>query len=239
MGARNGLERLTIGFWVGIKTGPGILLHGLVGEMRPILRTSGLAATAAAAALAIGVPLAMAAPTAVPPSDTGGYVNSTARCTAPDTAVLFGSTKTSRIAICKTASGYEYRGVRVSDGAKLIAAARQTSDDSYAVETDGVKYTITPTALSVTANGDTFRTETWTDYHGPKAAAAAPKSSAAAESKPSTATTPGLKTPGAPAAAPGTAAAAAPAAPPAPPTPTSVAPLPPPLAAEVGGAAGG
>lgn len=191
-----------------------------------MLRTSGLAAAAAAAALAIGVPLAMAAPTAVPPSDTGGYVNSTARCTAPDTAVLFGSTKTSRVAICKTTSGYEYRGVRVTDGAKLIAAAKQTSSDSYAVENDGVKYTITPAALSVTANGDTYRTETWTDYHGPKAAAAA--------SKPSTAATPGLKTaaPGAPAATPAPSAAPAPAAAPA---PTSVAPLPPPLAAEVGG----
>ena len=107
-----------------------------------MLRTSGLAASAAAAALAIGVPLAMAAPTAVPPSDTGGYLESTARCTAPDTAVLFGTTKTARVAICKTASGYEYRGVRVSDGAKLVAAAKQTSSDSYAVENDGVKYTI-------------------------------------------------------------------------------------------------
>ncbi len=191
------------------------------------MRNSGLAATAAAAALAIGVPLAMAAPTAVPPSDTGGYVNSTARCTAPDTAVLFGSTKTSRIAICKTATGYEYRGVRVSDGAKLIAAAKQTSSDSYAVDNDGAKYTITPTALSVTSNGDTFRTETWTDFHGTKSATAATPSAAA---KPSTAATPGLKTgaPGAPAAAPAPAATPAPA-------PTTVAPLPPPLAAEVGG----
>jgi len=182
-----------------------------------MLRTSGLAAAAAAAALAIGIPLAMAAPTSVPPSDTGGYVNSTARCTAPETAVLFGSTKTSRVAICKTASGYEYRGVRVTDGAKLIAAAKQTSSDSYAVQNDGVEYTITPTALSVTANGDTYRTETWTDFHGTKAAAAS--------SKPSTAATPGVKTaaPGAP-------------APSAAPAPSSVAPPPPPLPAEVGGA---
>lgn len=191
-----------------------------------MLRTSGLAATAAAAALAIGVPLAMAAPTAVPPSDTGGYVNSTAHCSGADPAVLFGTTKTSRIAICKTAAGYEYRGVRVSDGAKLITTAKQISQDSYAVENDGVKYTITPTALSVTANGDTFRTETWTDYHGPKAAAAAPQ--------PSTAATPGLQ---GPASSP-RAAASAPAASPTPvPAPaTSVAPPPPPLAAEVGGA---
>ena len=195
-----------------------------------MLRTSGLAAAAAAAALAIGVPFAMAAPTAVPPSDTGGYVNSTARCTAPDTAVLFGATKTSRVAICKTATGYEYRGVRISDGAKLIAAAKQTSPDSYGVQGDGVTYTVTPTALSVTANGDTFRTETWTDFHSTQAPAAA-------GAKPSTATTPGLKTgpSNAAQAAPAPSATAAAPKAPAAATPSSVVPLPPPLAAEVGG----
>jgi hypothetical protein len=184
--------------------------------MRSLVRTSGLAAAAGAAALAIGVPLAMAAPTAVAPFDAGGYVNSTARCAAPDTAVLFGTTNTSRVAICKTASGYVYRGVRVSDGAKLITTAKQTSSNSYAVESDGVSYTITPTALSVTADGDTFRTETWADYHGPQTTAT-----------PSTAAAPGLKS-----AAPSAPPAAAPPA-----TPTNVAPLAPPLAAEVGGSA--
>ena len=52
----------------------------------------------------------------------------------------------------------------VSDGAKLIAAAKQTSTDTYVIDNDGVTYTVTPTALSVTSNSNTFRTETWTDY---------------------------------------------------------------------------
>ena len=187
------------------------------------------AGVAAWAAVAVGVPLAMAAPTAVPPSDTGGYLDSTARCTAPDTAVLFGSTKTARVAICKTAAGaYEYHGVRVSDGAKLIAAAEQTSADTFIVNNDGVKYTVTPTALSLTANGDTFRTETWTDFH-PPAAPAGSATSATPSTGASTASTPTSKTNS---SASGTAPSSAPKPSAA---PSSAVPLPPPLAAEAGG----
>jgi hypothetical protein len=215
----------------------------------PTVRKAGLAlaAAAASAAVAIGVPLAMAAPTAVPPSDTGGYLDSTAHCAAPDIAVLFGTTKTSRIAICKTAAGaYEYRGVRVSDGAKLVTAADQTSADTYVVSNDGVKYTVTPTALSVTSNGDTFRTETWTDFHSTQSPAGSTAGSAT--TKPSTSSTSTPSTSGAPtskastSAAPSTSSAASPSATSAPKSsaaPSSAVPLPPPLAAEVGGGSSG
>lgn len=193
------------------------------------LRKSGLAAAAASALIAVGVPLALAVPTSAPPSDGEGYVSSTARCTAPDTAVIFGSTESSRVAICKTASGsYQYRGVRVSDGAKLIATASQTSANSFVANNDGVKYTVTPTALSVTANGDTFRTETWTDYHGPQAPA----------SSTSTATTPSTSASATPTTS-GTASTSASATSSAPKTSatpsTTTVPLPPPMPAEVGG----
>lgn len=198
-----------------------------------MLRKPGLvlAAGAVSAAVAIAVPLAMAAPTSAPPSDTAGYLDSTARCPAPDSAVLFGSTKTSRVAICKTAAGgYEYRGVRVSDGARLIADAEQTSSDSYVVNNDGVKYTVTTTALSVTANGDTFRTETWTDFHAPASPAASttanPSGTTASKANTSVPSTSGTAT---------ASATAAPSAPKTPAAPSSAVPLPPPLAAEVGG----
>ena len=193
------------------------------------LRKTGLAAAAASALIAVAVPLALAVPTATPPSDGEGYVNSTARCTAPDTAVIFGSTESSRVAICKTASGsYQYRGVRVSDGAKLIATASQTSTNAFVADNDGVKYTVTPTALSVTANGDTFRTETWTDYHGPQASA----SSTPATTRPSTSGSAAPSTTGTASASP-SAAAATPKTSSA--QPSSAVPLPPPLPAEVGG----
>ena len=201
------------------------------------LRKPGLAAAtvAASAIVAVGVPLALAAPTAVPPSDGQGYVDSTARCTKPDTAVIFGTTDTSRVAICQTASGtFEYRGVRVSDGAKLVAAVSRTSSDTYVVTNDGVTYTVTPTALSVTVGGNTFRTETWTDFHSPQSPAtsgATTSGTATSSSKPSTSGAPTTS------AAPTTSGTASTAATPSSTAakPSSAVPLPPPMPAEVGG----
>lgn len=193
------------------------------------VRNIGLAAAAAAVLIGAGVPLALAAPaagpTAAPPSDGQGYVDSTARCTKPDTAVLFGTTDTSRVALCKTAAGgYEYRGVRVRDGAKLIATATQTGDDTYVVKSDGVTYTVTPKALSVTAGGNTFRTEAWTDFHGPQSPATPTTSGTAKPTTSASATS----------AAPSTSSAPKPSA-----APSTAAPLGPPLPAEVGGSATG
>ena len=186
---------------------------------------------AASALIAVGVPLALAVPTSAPPSDGEGYVNSTARCTGSDTAVIFGSTESSRVAICETASGsYQYRGVRVSDGAKLITTASQTSANSFVANNDGVKYTVTPTALSVTANGDTFRTETWTDYHGPQAPASSTSTSTTATASTSSSTTPTTS------GTASTSASATSSAPKTSATPsTTTVPLPPPMPAEVGG----
>ena len=198
------------------------------------VRKTGLAASAAAglALVAIGVPLAIAAPTAAPPSDGQGYVNSTARCTAPDTAVIFGATDTSRVAICKTAGGeYQYRGVRVSDGAKLIAAATQTAGNTFVVKYDGATYTVTPQALSVTINGNTFRTETWADFHGPQAPASSSTTPSTSTSSTAPATTSATATATTSASsAPSTSSAPKTSAAPS----TSAAPLPPPLPAEVG-----
>ena len=83
--------------------------------------------TAAALVLA-GSPPASADPA----TDAQGFVDSTARCPTGDTAVAFGSTASSRVAICKSAGGaYQYRGVRISDGAKLIAAATDAYDYDF------------------------------------------------------------------------------------------------------------
>lgn len=187
-------------------------------------------AAAASAIVAIGVPLAIAAPTAAPPSDGQGYIDSTARCAKPDTAVIFGTTETSRVAICKTsAGGYEYRGVRVSDGAKLIVAATQSSDDTFIAKNDGATYMVTSKALSVTVGGNTVRTESWIDFHGAPTPASAsgstkPSSSPTATTSATAApSTPGLST-ASPTTAPKTSA-----------SPSSAVPLPPPLPAEVGG----
>jgi hypothetical protein len=163
-----------------------------------------VAAVTAAALLSIGLPVASADPS----TDALGFVDSTARCAAPSTAVAFGSTANSRVAICKSAAGqYGYHGVRVSDGAKLIASATAASDGSYVAKQDGVTYTVTSSALVVSDANGVIRRETMVTYHGPKTAQSP---SAAAQ------------TPSAAPAAPQTSAAPA-------------KPLPPPLPAEVGG----
>src|SRR6202046_1169863 len=95
---------------------------------RACTRRAPVAAAACFALFAIGTP----PPGADPATDALGFVDSTARCAAPNTAVAFGSTAESRVAICKSPAGlYGYHGVRVSDGAKLIAMASVSADGSY------------------------------------------------------------------------------------------------------------
>ena len=129
-------------------------------------------AAACSVLLAIGLPSATAAPT----TDDQGYVDSTARCSSPATAVLFGSTDTSRVAICKTSGGqYEYRGVRVRDGARLIVPASQ-SGDGFVADNDGVTYLLTAKSLVINLGDKVIREEPMVDFHRPgtPAAPAAP-----------------------------------------------------------------
>jgi hypothetical protein len=165
------------------------------------IRWSAAAVAVGTALLTVGALPATAAPT----SDAQGFVDSTARCASPATAVAYGRTDSSRVAVCKSPDGkYQYRGVRVRDGAKLIAAATAAGNGEYVAENDAATYTVTSKALTVTIGHDVVRKETMLDFHGPAAAA----------------------TPSAP---------ASPGAGPAPATPTPTTPLPPPLPAEVGG----
>jgi hypothetical protein len=177
---------------------------------RPCTLYACAAAVACAVLLAAGVPWA----TAAPATDDQGYVDSTARCTTPNVAAAFGSTATSRVAICKTPGGqYEYRGVRVRDGAKLILSATRSGDGDFAAANDGIEYLVTAKSLVVSAGTQVIREESWVDFHGQGASQA-----------PATATATPTATPTAPATATPTQA-----------TPTPTTPLAPPLPAEVGG----
>lgn len=128
-----------------------------------------------AAVVVTGVALLGAPPGAAAPalaSDAQGYVDSTARCASPSTAVAFGSTDSSRIAVCKSTDGtYEYRGVRVRDGAKLITSATAAGDGEYVAENGPATYTVTAEALTISIGDDVVRTETMLDFHGPAASA--------------------------------------------------------------------
>lgn len=121
-----------------------------------------VAAAAFSALLAFGVPSA----TAAPGVDDQGYVDSTARCAPPGMAVFFGSTETSRVAICKTQGGqYEYRGVRVRDGAKLIVPASQSGDSGYVADNDGITYRVSAKSLVVSVGNKVIREEPMVDSH--------------------------------------------------------------------------
>ena len=167
------------------------------------IRAAGIAAASACAAVLLtALPSAGAAPS----FDSQGYLDSTARCS--DAAVLFGSTDSSRVAICKTSGGYQYRGVRVRDGAKLIVSASSSGDGSYTATNDGIAYTVSSTSLLVKSGGTVLRKESWVDFHGPQASQSPATTSSTTPATSTTATTT---------------------------TPTSTTPLPPPLPAEVGG----
>jgi len=78
------------------------------------------------------------------------------------------------VAICKAPGGqFEYRGVRVSDGAKLIVVASQ-SGDGFVANNDGVTYTVSAKSLLVGMGDKMIRDEPMVDFHRPDAPAAAP-----------------------------------------------------------------
>jgi hypothetical protein len=126
--------------------------------------------SAAAAVLVVALPPAEAAPE----TDSEGYVDSTARCAAPDTVVFFGSTDASRVAVCKTPDGtFTYRGVRTSDGAKLIVQAEESGDGTYVADSNGFSYLVSAKSLVVSEGNTVIREEPMVDFHGPQAPATA------------------------------------------------------------------
>jgi hypothetical protein len=139
----------------------------------------GAASLGAFVVLAVGVlPTAAAAPA----TDDSGFVDSTARCAPPSKAVAYGYTASSRVAICKDdASGqYQYRGVRVSDGARLILDATST-ERGYVAENDGITYTVTASALVITSGSQQVRSEPMIDFHGSASTASSPSTAAPAQ----------------------------------------------------------
>lgn len=129
------------------------------------------AAVAAGTALgAIALPVAIAAPA----TDAFGYVDSFARCAPPNQVVLFGSTASSRVAICKTSDGrYEYRGVRLRDGARLVVPAAADGDE-FSADNGGVTYFVSADSLVISAGAQVVREEPMVDFHRPQEPAGAP-----------------------------------------------------------------
>lgn len=131
-------------------------------------RRLGVVAAAASAAGSAAVVIGISSATAAPETDSYGYVNSTARCNPPNVTVAFGNTASSRIAICKTPAGqFEYRGVRVRDGAKLIAPASQADSGAFVAEDDETTYTVTSSSLVVSSGEEVIRRDSMINFQQP------------------------------------------------------------------------
>ncbi|WP_102142219.1 hypothetical protein [Mycobacterium hubeiense] len=131
-----------------------------------------LAALMSCAAAMLNMPLAGAAPA----TDDRGYVDSSARCA--DTAVAYGHTAGSRVAICEGPDDtLEYRGVRLRDGAKLVVPAKRSDDGAFVVENAGITYLVTAKSLVIAEGERVIREEPMVDFHQPGAPKAPPPTS--------------------------------------------------------------
>ncbi len=134
----------------------------------PSSRNLVAAAAVCAALLVAGAPRTSAAPA----TDDRGFVDSTARCSAPDAVVAFGRTASSRVAVCVDPDGrYGYRGVRVRDGAKLVTSAEPSGDGGFVAENDGVTYSVTASSLVVAVGQRVIRDEPMIDFQKPNSPA--------------------------------------------------------------------
>jgi hypothetical protein len=108
--------------------------------------------------------------------DARGFANTPARCDGPQAPVFAGRTPLSLIAICQGPRGYEYRGMRLRDGAKLILPARQLGNGCFGASTEDITYTVSGRKLLLTAGLRVVRDETMLEFKdfATEAPAAAP-----------------------------------------------------------------
>jgi hypothetical protein len=112
-------------------------------------------------------PSAPAAPYSV---DAQGFVNSTARCDGPQTAVVIGRTQGSLVVICSDHDGrYGYLGVRLRDHAVLRTSAHATPTHEFVAQNSSVVYAVSPIELRVSAGGSVIKQEPMIEYRAPAA----------------------------------------------------------------------
>lgn len=120
-----------------------------------------------------------ASDTATLPIDDRGFVNSSARC--DQTAVAIARTQRSRVVICSGQGGsLEYRGVRLSDGARLTAPAERTSAGTFVARSNGITYTVSSTELVASDGSEVILRQSMLEFIEPGAASSTPSPSTAA-----------------------------------------------------------
>ncbi|MBU3749614.1 MAG: hypothetical protein FGM52_04050 [Mycobacterium sp.] len=148
--------------------------------------SSALGSALAVAATALTVAAVAVAPAGASPtegstdyaSDEYGYPDTAARC--DDTAVVFGRTAQSLVAICRAPDGLlEYRGVRLSDQAELTLPATRGADGTISADNDGVSYSVSPEALLVSEGDAVLYRSRWLEFGEPGPTDATPSSAPA------------------------------------------------------------
>lgn len=108
-------------------------------------------------------------------TDDRGFVGTPARCDGAQDPVAAGRTPLSLIAICRDARGrYEYRGMRLRDGAPLTLPATQLANGCFSASTPEITYTVSERKLLLTAGLRVVRDEAmleFRDYTAPAVAA--------------------------------------------------------------------
>jgi hypothetical protein len=129
--------------------------------------------TPMSSALAVAEAQPSPAPSAPFATDDRGFVDSQAHCDATQIAVAVGRTQRSLVAICTDPHGqYEYRGVRIGDGAALKVAAETTPGRGFLAHNDDFTYTVSPTELVVSTDIEVIRREPMIEYKEPRSYAA-------------------------------------------------------------------
>jgi hypothetical protein len=108
---------------------------------------------------------AAAKPPAPMTMDDRGFSGSKARCERPQSAVAIGRTKRSLVVVCKSPNGsYEYKGVRLSDGAALSVRDVRVTAGKFEARTDGAVYAVSSKELVVTLGDATLARDAMVEY---------------------------------------------------------------------------
>jgi hypothetical protein len=135
-----------------------------------VSRTPALLLLAAAVGVSLAATLTPPTVGAQPESiatDDRGFIDTDVRCEVPQSAVAFGRTEQSLVAICVDPAGhYEYRGARLGDDAVLIVVAEPTVPGEFFAQKDGVTYTVTAKELVIKSD-EWMRTESVLQFGTP------------------------------------------------------------------------
>jgi hypothetical protein len=135
-----------------------------------VSRTPALLLLAAAVGVSLAATLTPPTVGAQPESiatDDRGFIDTDVRCEVPQSAVAFGRTEQSLVAICVDPAGhYEYRGARLGDDAVLTVVAEPTVPGEFFAQKDGVTYTVTAKELVIKSD-EWVRTESVLQFGTP------------------------------------------------------------------------